>query len=82
MSDDPSRKTIPIVPVTADGELVSLYATSKKIYPRTVQGLFARWRWFFVALTQVIFYGLPWLEWGQRQAVLFDLGARRFYVFG
>mgnify|MGYP003333870606 CR=1 FL=1 len=82
MSDDPSRKTIPIVPVTADGELVSLYAASKKIYPRTVQGLFARWRWFFVALTQVIFYGLPWLEWGQRQAVLFDLGARRFYVFG
>ncbi len=82
MSDDPSRKTIPIVPVAADGELVSLYASSKKIYPRTVQGLFARWRWFFVALTQVIFYGLPWLEWGQRQAVLFDLGARRFYVFG
>jgi len=25
---------------------------------------------------------LPWLEWGQRQAVLFDLGARRFYIFG
>ena len=49
MSDDPSRKTIPIVPVTADGEFVSLYATSKKIYPRTVQGLFARWRWFFIA---------------------------------
>jgi cytochrome c oxidase accessory protein FixG len=22
------------------------------------------------------------LEWGQRQAVLFDLGARRFYIFG
>ncbi len=35
-----------------------------------------------VALTQLVFYGLPWLEWGQRQAVLFDLGARRFYVFG
>ena len=59
MSDDSSRKTIPIQPVSADGELVSLYASSKKIYPRTVQGLFARWRWFFVALTQVIFYGLP-----------------------
>jgi cytochrome c oxidase accessory protein FixG len=27
-------------------------------------------------------YGLPWLEWGQRQAVLFDLEARRFYIFG
>src|SRR5204862_542553 len=27
-------------------------------------------------------YGLPWLDWGGRQAVLFDLGARRFYIFG
>jgi cytochrome c oxidase accessory protein FixG len=35
-----------------------------------------------VVITQLVFYGLPWLEWGQRQAVLFDLGARRFYIFG
>ena len=35
-----------------------------------------------VFLTQLVFYGIPWLEWGQRQAVLFDLGARRFYIFG
>ncbi len=82
MSEDPLRKTIPIRPVTADGEMVSLYAASKKIYPRTVQGVFARWRWGFVFLTQCVFYGLPWIEWGQRQAVLFDLGARRFYVLG
>lgn len=53
-----------------------------KIYPRTVHGWFARWRWMGVLITQLVFYGLPWLEWGQRQAVLFDLGARRFYVFG
>ena len=33
-------------------------------------------------LTQVVFYGLPWLQWGARQAVQFDLEARRFYVFG
>jgi cytochrome c oxidase accessory protein FixG len=25
---------------------------------------------------------LPWLEWNARQAVLFDLTARRFYIFG
>jgi cytochrome c oxidase accessory protein FixG len=34
-----------------------------------------------VFLTQLVFYGVPWLEWGQRQAVLFDLGSRRFYIF-
>ena len=63
-------------------QLVSLYVAQKKIYPRSVQGLFAKWRWGLFILTQIIFYGLPWLEWGQRQAVLFDLGARRFYIFG
>ena len=81
------RKVIPITPVAADaaastGEIVSLYEAQKKIYPRSISGVFARWRWGMVFLTQLIFYGLPWLEWGQRQMVLFDLGARRFYIFG
>ncbi len=62
--------------------MVSLYAASKKIYPRSVEGIFAYWRWIFVFITQLIFYCLPWFEWGSRQAVLFDLGARRFYIFG
>ena len=62
--------------------MVSLYAASQKIYPRSVQGIFAYWRWILVVLTQLLFYGLPWLEWGTRQAVLFDLASRRFYIFG
>ncbi|MDO8756128.1 MAG: cytochrome c oxidase accessory protein CcoG [Polaromonas sp.] len=78
----PARKVIPIVPVEDDESSASLYEAQKKIYPRSVSGLFSRWRWGFVFLTQLVFYGLPWLEWGQRQAVLFDLGARRFYIFG
>jgi len=77
-----SRKVIPIAAAQAPGELISLYAAHQKIYPRSVSGLFGSWRWAMVWLTQLIFYGLPWLEWGQRQAVLFDLGARRFYIFG
>src|SRR5690606_31781386 len=56
-------------------------ASREKIHPRTVTGLFARWRWFFVWATQLVFYGLPWLPWNGRQAVLFDLDARRFYLF-
>jgi cytochrome c oxidase accessory protein FixG len=35
-----------------------------------------------VWLTQLAFYGTPWLSWNDRQAVLFDLGTRRFYIFG
>ena len=76
------RKVIPIAPAASDGAAVSLYETQKKIYPRSISGFFARWRWALVFFTQLVFYGLPWLEWGQRQMVLFDLGARRFYIFG
>jgi cytochrome c oxidase accessory protein FixG len=75
------RAYIPIVPVD-DETMVSLYASREKIQPRSVQGLFANWRWVMVWITQLVFYGLPWLEWNARQAVLFDLEARRFYIFG
>ncbi|MBS3998018.1 MAG: cytochrome c oxidase accessory protein CcoG [Hydrogenophaga sp.] len=62
--------------------MVSLYAAREKIYPRSVSGVFSNWRWITVWITQIVFYGLPWLEWNARQAVLFDLEARRFYIFG
>ncbi len=63
-------------------EVVSLYQAQQKIYARAVTGWFSGWRWALVWLTQLVFYGLPWLSWNDRQAVLFDLGARRFYIFG
>src|SRR5690606_9604807 len=52
---------------------VALYEVRRKIYPRAVTGWFAGWRWALVWFTQLIFYGLPWLQWGDRPAVLFDL---------
>jgi len=61
---------------------VDLYEVRRKIYPRAVTGLFAGWRWGMVWLTQLIFYGLPWLTWNDRPAILFELAARRFYLFG
>ena len=62
--------------------VVSLYQAQPKIYPRAVSGRFAQWRWAVVWLTQLVFYGLPWLRWNDRQAVLFELASRRFYIFG
>jgi hypothetical protein len=87
MSDRPeasAQRIIPIQPIPAaafEGGFVSLYAKQPRIYARSVQGLFNRWRWAAVFLTQAVFYGLAWLPWHGRQAVLFDLGARRFYLF-
>ena len=63
------------------GEL-SLYEVRRKIYPRAVRGWFAGWRWALVWATQLVFYGAPWLTWNHRQAVLFDIAQRKFYVFG
>ncbi|HJW27182.1 MAG TPA: cytochrome c oxidase accessory protein CcoG [Rhodocyclaceae bacterium] len=62
-------------------EVQGLYKSEPKVYPRTITGLFTSWRWAFVWLTQAVFYGLCWLPWNGRQAVLFDLDARRFYLF-
>jgi cytochrome c oxidase accessory protein FixG len=60
----------------------SLYEAEKKIYARSVRGTFATWRWILVWFTQAIYYGLCWLEWNGRQAVLFDIVERKFYLFG
>ncbi len=78
-SSPPSQ---PAAAAAGDEVMVSLYQAQKKVYPRSVTGLFAKWRWFFVFATQIFFYGMPWLQWSGRQAMLFDLEARRFYIFG
>ncbi len=59
-----------------------LYAIRQTIQTRSVHGVFANWRVALVLLTQFVYYGLPWLSWDNRQAVLFDLAARKFYIFG
>ncbi len=78
------NKVIPINKAAiAAGEIgESLYEVHKKIYPRAVSGWFAKWRWTLVILTQLVYFGTPWLIWNDRQAVLFDLAARKFYIFG
>ena len=68
----PARRVIEIKPVIDP---------DAKVYPRSIQGVFQRWRWGFVWLTQLVFYGLCWLPWNGRQAILFDLEARRAYLF-
>ncbi|HEU4709260.1 MAG TPA: cytochrome c oxidase accessory protein CcoG [Methylophilaceae bacterium] len=61
--------------------VISLYKAQEKVYPRSVWGYFQKWRWAMIWATQLFFYGMPWLQWNDRQALLFDLEARRFYIF-
>jgi len=79
----PIRPIRQVSPIAGDASTDFLLTEqAAKVYPRSVDGLFARWRWASVWITQIVFYGLPWLQWNGRQAVLFDLSERRFYVLG
>lgn len=64
-----------------EGAVIKMYAAREEIYPREARGRYATLRWVCVWITQLVFYGLPWLNWNGRQAVLFDLEARKFYIF-
>jgi len=80
-----TQKIIPIQPVPVDAVAVGVFALGDeqgKIYPRSVGGDFNRLRWVMVWVTQLVFYGIPWLQWNDRQAVLFDLAGSRFFIFG
>jgi len=67
---------------TLTPETQGLYAAHRKIYPREVSGRFARLRVLSVVVLLGIYYLTPLLRWDGRQAVLFDLPARKFYIFG
>jgi cytochrome c oxidase accessory protein FixG len=59
-----------------------LYQKRKKIYPREVHGLFAALRVAGVSTLLGFYYIMPWLSWDGRQAILFDLPERKFYILG
>ena len=60
----------------------SLYESHQKIHPREVSGRFNRLRVWAVIVLLGLFYFMPWVRWNAHQAVLFDLPARKFYIFG
>lgn len=63
-------------------QVVELYQGSKRIHVKRAKGRFANWRIAVVLATQFVFYAIPWFSWDQRQAVLFDIPGRHFYLFG
>ncbi len=76
------RESTAAAAAAATAAETSLYEVHKTIHVRAVSGWFATWRWILVWFTQVLYYGLCWLPWNGRQAVLFDLAERKFYIFG
>lgn len=66
----------------SDSIVIDLYQKHEKIYAREVKSGYQRWRKLSVWVLLGLYYVLPWLQINGQQLVLFDLPARRFYVFG
>lgn len=64
----------------------ALYKKREQIYPKLVHGRFRQLKWAALIVLLGIYYATPWLRWPRGagrpdQAVLVDLGGRRFYFF-
>ena len=59
-----------------------LYAKREKIFTRYVGGTFQKLRFYTGWPLLLGYFLIPWLNWGGRQAVLFDLPERQFHIFG
>ncbi|NQZ31914.1 MAG: cytochrome c oxidase accessory protein CcoG [Oceanospirillaceae bacterium] len=66
---------------TKEVETYDLYAKREHIYVKFYKGIFKNFRIISGAMMLVLFYGSPWLQWNDHQAILFDLPNRQFHVF-
>ena len=63
-------------------QVIQLYESNKRIHPKKAEGRFAKLRIAAILATQFVFYCIPWFHWSGRQAVLFDISNRHFFIFG
>ena len=56
--------------------------TDKHVYTRSFTGLFRTLRMTGAGFLFLLFFGTVWLNWGGRQAVLWDLAESKFHIFG
>ncbi len=61
---------------------VDLYQKREKIYTRDIQGRFQKIRAYTGWPLLLSYFLIPWFNWEGRQAILFDLPARKFHIFG
>ncbi len=63
-------------------ELIDLYQKPDKIYTRSFTGLYRNLRVAGGAFLFLLYFGTCWINLNGQQAVLFDLPARQFHIFG
>lgn len=64
------------------GETVQqeMYAKRQHIYVREIKGFFQRLRRGSNWGLMLLFFGMPWLQWGDRPAIWFNLPGREFHI--
>ena len=62
-------------------ETYDLYAKREEIYVKYTTGLFKNLRNISSAIMLLMFFGFSWIQYGGKQAVLFDLPNRQFHIF-
>lgn len=62
-------------------EILPVNVGQKRIHAKRIGGLFRNLKWIAASIWLSLFIG-PYIRWGDRQAILFDLGERKFHIFG
>lgn len=62
-------------------ETQEMYAKRRHIYVREIKGLFQKVRRSANWALMLVFFLLPWINWGGRPAIWFDLPGREFHIF-
>ncbi|WOT05220.1 cytochrome c oxidase accessory protein CcoG [Shewanella youngdeokensis] len=65
-----------------DANKVDRFNPRNRIYVRAVEGFWSTLRKRLGWVAMLFFLVLPWIPWGDRQAVWFNLGEQKFHVFG
>lgn len=69
------------IPVVVEEPEWQLNTGSNKIHAKRMAGRFRTIKWMTASLWLVFFVG-PYLRWGDKQAVLFDISGSQFHLFG
>ncbi|QQX80267.1 cytochrome c oxidase accessory protein CcoG [Shewanella sp. KX20019] len=65
-----------------DANKADRFNPRNRIYVRAVEGLWSTLRRRLGWIAMLFFLLLPWIPWGDRQAVWFNLAEQKFHVFG
>ena len=81
-STEKTAKATPPKPSKPKSSVIQIHPEGERIHPKKAEGRFAKLRIAAVLATQFVFYVIPWFNWSGRQAVLFNIPDRHFFIFG